>query len=63
MAKAGFNPSAAVEFWQAMDKATPGKDDPLGKFMSTHPSHGKRIESIKKWLPEAERNRPSSPAK
>ncbi|MBI4063567.1 MAG: M48 family metallopeptidase [Elusimicrobia bacterium] len=57
MAKAGHEPKAAKEFWENMDKTSSekkGKDDPLAKFLSTHPSHGKRIENIAKWLPEAD---------
>ena len=53
MVKAGYDPAAAVTFWQGMDRSSPGKNDPLSKFLSTHPSHGKRIENIQKWLPEA----------
>jgi len=58
MSKAGFNPEAAVNFWQTMEKASPGKDDPLAKFMSTHPSHKDRVKNIKKWLPEARKYQP-----
>lgn len=56
MAKAGYKPQAAVSFWEGMDRATPDKNDPLSKFLSTHPAHGKRIADIKGWLPEAEKH-------
>jgi len=29
------------------------KDGALDKFLSTHPTHKNRIESIGKWMPEA----------
>ncbi len=54
MAKAGYDPVEAVAFWQRMEKATgSGKAPP--EFLSTHPSHGRRIEDLRRWLPEAEK--------
>ncbi|MFQ5787687.1 MAG: M48 family metallopeptidase, partial [Thermodesulfobacteriota bacterium] len=52
MAKAGYNPSEALEFWKRMDEATRGSPKPP-KFLSTHPGYGTRISNIQKWLPEA----------
>ena len=50
MAKAGYDPSYAVSFWQKMSEnggtATP-------ELLSTHPSDAKRIAALKKHLPEA----------
>jgi predicted Zn-dependent protease len=56
MAKAGYDPKAAASFWENMSKQASGKhkDDALSRFMSTHPSHEKRIKNIQAWLPEAE---------
>ena len=51
MAKAGYDPSAAVGFWQRMSKVQQG-GKPL-EFLSTHPSDETRIAQIKQWLPEA----------
>lgn len=51
MAMAGYDPREAVEFWQRMDAQANGEAPP--EFLSTHPSHGTRIEQIKENLPEA----------
>ncbi|NVK24382.1 MAG: M48 family metallopeptidase [Gammaproteobacteria bacterium] len=47
MAMSGFNPQAAVELWHNMAKAN--KDAPP-EFLSTHPSHDTRIESLNNEL-------------
>jgi predicted Zn-dependent protease len=51
MAKAGYDPSAAVGFWERMSKVKKGGSPP--EFLSTHPSDETRIAQIKQWLPEA----------
>ncbi|HXV80297.1 MAG TPA: M48 family metallopeptidase [Candidatus Binatia bacterium] len=53
MAKAGYDPSAAVGFWERMSKASQGGKAP--EFLSTHPSDETRINQIRKWLPEAQK--------
>lgn len=45
---AGYNPDAAVTFWQKM--SAQGGTTP--EFMSTHPSDSRRIDDINKALPE-----------
>ena len=50
MAMAGYNPNAAVEFWQRM--AAQGGEAP-SEFLSTHPSNQTRINDLKKLIPEA----------
>ncbi len=51
MARAGYDPRAAVSFWKKMEKAGGGKQAPV--FLSTHPSHGQRIERLQRWMPKA----------
>ena len=51
MSMAGYDPHAALNFWQRMAKAKGGKAPP--EFLSTHPSDQTRINDIKKLLPEA----------
>lgn len=51
MARAGYDPHAAISFWERMESAGKGGQPPV--FLSTHPSHGKRIDRLKQWLPEA----------
>jgi len=50
MAKAGYDPHAAVEFWQRFSAVTKGGSPP--EFLSTHPGGATRIANLKKWLPE-----------
>ena len=54
MAKAGYNPQAAIPFWQRLAAGKGGKGPP--EFLSTHPSGPTRIAQIKEWLPEAMRH-------
>ncbi|MBI2900623.1 MAG: M48 family metallopeptidase [Planctomycetes bacterium] len=49
-AKAGYDPRAGVEVWQRMEQLGGGGTP---EFLSTHPSHGTRIENMKKWMPKA----------
>jgi predicted Zn-dependent protease len=51
MAKAGYDPRAAVGLWTRMAEAAKGQRPP--EFLSTHPSEATRIQQIQGWLPEA----------
>jgi predicted Zn-dependent protease len=51
MAKAGYDPAKAVDFWQRMLAYSNGKEPPA--FLSDHPSSEQRIADIKRELPEA----------
>lgn len=50
-AMAGYNPQEAIPLWQRMEKAGSGNRPP--EFLSTHPSEGRRIEQLQKYMPEA----------
>ncbi len=53
MAMAGYDPNAAVSFWERMAANKGGQAPP--EFMSTHPSDQTRIAKIREALPEAMR--------
>ena len=50
MARAGYDPREAVDFWSRMSSLT-GDGPP--EFLSTHPSHETRISDLQRWMPEA----------
>ncbi len=50
MARAGFDPEEAIRFWARMEQASRGGPP---EFMSTHPSHGTRIEQLRALMPKA----------
>jgi len=51
MAMAGYDPRAAVGFWQRMAAKKGGQSPP--EFLSTHPSDKNRIKNIQSLIPEA----------
>lgn len=51
MAKAGYDPNAAVAFWQRFAASKQGASVP--EFLSTHPVDETRIANLKRWMPEA----------
>ena len=53
MAMAGYNPNAAIPFWQRMSKGSRGGKPP--EFLSTHPSDASRIRQIRNAIPDATR--------
>jgi predicted Zn-dependent protease len=52
MALAGYDPHAAVAFWQRMAAAGQGASKPP-EFLSTHPADATRIQNLEKFMPEA----------
>lgn len=50
MARAGYDPRAAIQFWEKMQQHN--KDSPP-ELLSTHPSHETRIERLRAFLPTA----------
>jgi metalloendopeptidase OMA1, mitochondrial len=61
MAMACFDPNEALCFWERMDKTASESEgitsrpshSKITEFISTHPSHYSRIETIRKWMQEA----------
>ena len=50
-AKAGYDPRAAVTFWEKMAAANKGKEP--AAILSTHPLNAQRIADLEKEMPEA----------
>ena len=53
MAKAGYDPHAAVVLWQRMEAAQQGAAPP--QWLSTHPANATRQQDLQGWMAEAER--------
>ena len=53
MAKSCYNPEESIELWKRMAQNNSNNSQNLTSFLSTHPSHSKRIENLRSWLPEA----------
>jgi predicted Zn-dependent protease len=49
-ARAGYNPQAAISFWQKMDQASSSSPP---EFLSTHPSYNTRIRTLQETMPQA----------
>ncbi|WFC96759.1 metalloendopeptidase [Malassezia brasiliensis] len=57
MAKACFDPSQAIAFWQRMGGGTARQGklaESAQSLLSTHPVDSKRVQQIQQWLPSAE---------
>lgn len=50
MARAGYDPRESIDFWKRMEQAGGGAPP---EFLSTHPSHGTRVQQLKAWMPKA----------
>jgi predicted Zn-dependent protease len=53
MAKAGYDPAAALGFWTRM--MTKDKKVKMPQFMSTHPNDANRLRELEAFVPEAEK--------
>jgi predicted Zn-dependent protease len=51
MSKAGYNPEAALSFWQKSDEIFGGSNSM--SFFSTHPSNSDRLDQLRSYLPIA----------
>ena len=47
---AGYDIRESVKIWERMKESNKGKEPP--EWMSTHPSSTRRVENLKKWIPE-----------
>jgi predicted Zn-dependent protease len=57
MARAGYDPEAAIGFWQRFaehSRSRGGSGTPA--FLRTHPLDTVRIQQIQQWMPEAKAN-------
>ncbi|MBA2328897.1 MAG: M48 family metallopeptidase [Bacteroidota bacterium] len=50
-AMAGYNPQEAINLWRRMEQQASAGRPP--DFLSTHPSEGRRIQELERYLPEA----------
>jgi predicted Zn-dependent protease len=51
-AMAGYNPREVIGLWKRMEAAAQGSSRPP-EFLSSHPTEGKRIEELEKYMDEA----------
>jgi len=51
-ARSGYDPRAALTFWETMSTESPNS---LPEFLSTHPGHETRIRDLQEAMPEAMR--------
>ena len=55
---AGYDIRESVKIWERMKEENKGQEPP--EWMSTHPSSAKRIENLKRWIPEIILDYPSA---
>jgi predicted Zn-dependent protease len=60
MARAGYDPRESIRFWQRMEESA--RQQPP-EFLSTHPSHGTRIQQLEAEMPKALEEFNSAPEK
>ena len=52
MAKAGYDPRAALRIWERAERQRSGRD-PAQSIFSTHPPDAARLENLRALMPEA----------
>lgn len=62
MARAGYDPIAAIAVWQRLAMVRDDADGPLA-YLSTHPNDDTRIENLEAQLPELKRLYDAAPVK
>lgn len=60
MARAGYDPSEAVQLWSRMAKI---QKPPIPIWLSTHPADEERIKKLKEFLPDAQKYYGEAPTK
>jgi predicted Zn-dependent protease len=50
MARAGYDPHEAISFWERMNQSS-DREPPA--YLSTHPSHARRIRDLQEFIPKA----------
>lgn len=56
ISKACYDPAESITLWKKMAAADSGpssSSNSIPEFLSTHPSHKRRIQDLTKWMPEA----------
>ena len=51
-AKAGYDPRAAITFWQKMEQESAKHPSQMPALLSTHPADDKRIADLRAYLPQ-----------
>ena len=54
MARAGYNPEAAVQFWQRFADFNARQGGATPAFLRTHPTDDTRIRQLQQWMPTAQ---------
>ena len=63
MAKAGYDPAAAPRVWERLAGASDNQVEKVLSIFSTHPRDFKRVQELRKHLPEAEALYAAAPVK
>jgi metalloendopeptidase OMA1, mitochondrial len=58
MARAGYDPEAAVGFWERFAEHNKKQGDNTPAFLRTHPLSSVRAKQLREWMPEAKAQMP-----